>query len=57
MGGDPEKGIRSFFDNFDEEGYIARAFTSEDAKEMLVLPQLKALLTEDQIRQWHFPQS
>ena len=56
VGGDPERGIRSFFENFDEEGYIARAFTSEDAKEMLVLPQLEALLTEDQIRQWRFPQ-
>ena len=57
VGGDEEKGIRSFFDNFDEAAYIARSFTSEDAAEMLVLPQLKGLLTEEQIKQWGFPQA
>ena len=56
VGGDPEKGIRSFFDNFDEESYIGRSFRSDDAAEMLVVPQLKGLLSEDRIRQWGFPQ-
>ena len=57
VGGDTEKGIKSFFDNFDEDRYIQRSFRSEDAAEMLVIPQLKGLLSEDQIRQWRFPQA
>ena len=57
VGGDPKKGIRSFFDNFDEEAYIARSFTSDDAAEMLVVPQLKGLLSDDQIKQWGFTQA
>ena len=56
VGGDPKKGIRSFFDNADEDTYIRRSFSSEDATEMLVLPQLRGLLSEDQIAQWKFPQ-
>ncbi|MDP6779666.1 MAG: thymidylate synthase [Candidatus Latescibacteria bacterium] len=57
VGGDESQGIKSFFDNFDEEAYIARSFTSEDAAEMLVLPQLKGLLTEEQIAQWGFTEA
>lgn len=53
--GDPEHGIRSFFDNFDEKTYVERSFTSKDAAEMLVLPQLRGLLTDEKIEQWHFP--
>jgi len=56
VGGDEEKGIKSFFDNFDEETYIQRSFASEDAAEMLVIPQLKGLLSDEQIAQWNFPQ-
>jgi len=55
VGGDAERGLKSFFDNFDEETYVQRSFTSEDAKEMLVLPQLRGLLTDEQIKQWRFP--
>ena len=56
VGGDPERGLKSFFDNFDEESYMQRAFTRQDAAEMLVVPQLQGLLTDEQIRQWNFPQ-
>lgn len=55
VGGDAERGLRSFFDNFDEESYVARSFTSEQAAEMLVIPQLRQLLSDDQVRQWGFP--
>ena len=55
VGGDAERGLRSFFDNFDEEAYVRRSFTSADAAEMLVLPQLRGLLADDQRSQWRFP--
>ena len=55
VGGDPDRGLKSFFDNFDEESYVQRSFTSQDAAEMLVVPQLKGLLADEQIRQWRFP--
>jgi hypothetical protein len=57
VGGDVERGLRSFFDTFDEPGYLARSLTSEDAREMLVLPQLKGLLDPQQIEQWRFPET
>lgn len=54
VGGDDERGLKSFFDTFDEQSYLDRSLSSEDAKTMLVLPQLKELLT---IRrdEWKFP--
>ena len=55
VGGDAQRGLRSFFENFDEERYIARAMDSADAGELLVLPQLRELLTESKVRQWKFP--
>ncbi|HIJ66051.1 MAG TPA: hypothetical protein HPP77_08875, partial [Candidatus Hydrogenedentes bacterium] len=55
VGGDAERGLQSFFDTFDEETYLARSLESESAKEMLVLPQLKNLLTDRQREQWRFP--
>ncbi len=54
VGGDKERGLRSFFDNFDEESILRRSLSSEDACEMLVLPQLKNLLTDQQKEQWKF---
>ncbi len=54
VGGDSERGLRSFFDNFDEESILRRSLSSEDAREMLVLPQLKNLLSEPQRAQWKF---
>ena len=57
VGGDEERGLRSFFENFDEETYVQRSFTSSEATEMLVLPQLRALLGDDQRAQWRFPSS
>jgi hypothetical protein len=55
VGGDPERGLQSLFDTFDEETYVARSLTGEQAKEMLLVPQLKGLLTDRQIEQWKFP--
>jgi len=55
VGGDPERGLRSFFDNFDEADYLERSLNSADAKEMLVLPQLRELLSDRLIEQWRFP--
>lgn len=55
VGGDTERGLKSFFDTFDEETYIARALTSEMALDMLVLPQLKALVSDSGIADWRFP--
>lgn len=57
VGGDSERGLRSFFDNFDEEAFLRRSMTSEQACEMLVLPQLQGLLSEKQMEQWKFPES
>jgi len=55
VGGDAERGLQSFFDTFDEATFVARALTSEMARDMLVLPQLENLLTERQMAQWGFP--
>lgn len=57
VGGDAERGLQSFFDTFNEETFIARSLTSEMARDMLVLPQLKNLLSEREISQWHFPRA
>ena len=55
VGGDAERGLKSFFENFDEETYVARSLTSEMARDMLVLPQLEALISEQGVREWKFP--
>ncbi|HOZ48538.1 MAG TPA: thymidylate synthase [Candidatus Hydrogenedentes bacterium] len=55
VGGDANRGLQSFFDTFDEDVFVARSLTSEMAKDMLVLPQLRDLLTDRQIEQWRFP--
>ncbi|MBI4559072.1 MAG: hypothetical protein HY706_15925 [Candidatus Hydrogenedentes bacterium] len=55
VGGDSARGLQSFFDTFDEESFLARSLTSEQACDMLVLPQLKQLLSEERVRQWRFP--
>jgi thymidylate synthase len=55
VGGDAERGLMSFFDNFDEETYLSRALTSEMARDMLVIPQLKELLAPRLVAQWRFP--
>jgi thymidylate synthase len=57
VGGDSARGLASFFDTFDEETYLARALSSDDAREMLVVPQLKELLSPSMIEQWKFPQA
>ncbi len=55
VGGDTERGLQSFFDTFDEDSYLARSLSSEQAAEMLVLPQLRELVSERLVAQWRFP--
>jgi len=55
VGGDAERGLQSFFDTFDEESYLARSLSSEQAAEMLVLPQLRELVSDRLAAQWRFP--
>ena len=55
VGGDTQRGLRSFFDTFDEEAYLARALTSEQARDMLILPQLKDFVSERSVAQWRLP--
>ena len=55
VGGDVERGLASFFDTFDEQTYVQRAMTSDDARDMLVVPQMKELLSDRMIEQWKFP--
>jgi len=55
VGGDDARGLKSFFDNFDEDTYIARSLTSEMARDMLILPQLKDLISERGQANWKFP--
>jgi Thymidylate synthase len=54
VGGDEEQGLCSFFNNFSEESVIERSMTSEDARDMLIIPQLEELLTESKIKEWRF---
>lgn len=55
VGGDEKRGLQSFFETFDEESFLARSMTSEQARDMLILPQLHDLLSERQREQWRFP--
>ncbi len=55
VGGDAERGLKSFFDTFDEETYVARSLTSEMARDMLILPQLQSLISPQGVADWHFP--
>ena len=57
VGGDADRGLRSFFDTFDEDSYVARSLSSEQAAEMLVLPQLRELVSERLAAQWRFPEA
>lgn len=53
VGGDKEKGIKSFFENFlNEDSFIERSMTSEQARDVLVVPHLEALLNDEY---WKFP--
>ncbi|MBU3907234.1 MAG: hypothetical protein KKA64_03210 [Nanoarchaeota archaeon] len=53
--GDKEIGKKSFFEIFPNvESYIKRSMTSETARDILILPQMKELLNEEQIKQWDF---
>ncbi len=57
VGGDAQRGLQSFFDTFDEDSYVARSLSSEQAAEMLVLPQLRALVSDRLAAQWRFPEA
>jgi len=53
VGGDAERGLQSFFDTFDEETFIARSMTSEQACP-LILAQLHDLVSDTQVERWRF---
>ena len=55
VGGDAERGLRSFFDTFDEQTYLNRSLSGDDARELLVVPQLRDLLSDRLKQQWRFP--
>jgi len=52
--GDTEKGLKSFFERHNEEAFINMSMTSEQARDLLVLPELKELLTPQKIEEWKF---
>jgi len=52
--GDTEKGLKSFFERHDEETFINMSMTGEQARDFLVLPELKELLTPQKIEEWKF---
>jgi thymidylate synthase len=54
VGGDAQRGLKSFFDTFDEQSYLDRSMRSEDAKDLLVIPQLRELITVRK-DEWKFP--
>ena len=37
-----------------EAAVVARAFSSDDARDLLVVPQLEELLSDEKIKEWHF---
>ena len=55
VGGDSERGLKGFFDNFDEDAYVARSLSSEMARDMLIIPQLQELISERGQADWKFP--
>jgi len=55
VGGDTGRGLQSFFDTFNEESYLARSLTSEQARDMLVLPQLRDFIAGRSAEQWRLP--
>lgn len=52
--GDQSRGLRSFFERHDEAAFVAMSMTGEQARDLLVLPELKDLLTESKIAEWGF---
>jgi len=52
VGGDAERGLKSFFDNFDEQSILERSMTSERARDLLIVPQLEELRTDSKIKEW-----
>ena len=52
--GDAGKGLKSFFERHDEETFIGMSMTSEQARDLLVLPELRELLTPQKIEEWKF---
>jgi hypothetical protein len=52
--GDPVKGLKSFFERHDEDKFIEMSMTSAAARDLLILPELRELLTEQKIQEWKF---
>ncbi len=56
ISGDPEKGIKDFFERFTAETFASASLESERVREFLIIPQLEELAREED--QWRFtPQS
>lgn len=53
VGGNPAKGLASFF-RMSEEEFIGRSMTSQQAMETTILPELRDLLTPAKIAEWQF---
>jgi thymidylate synthase len=54
ISGNPERGIKDFFERFTAESFALSSLDSEKVREFLILPQLEELAKEDD--QWHFTQ-
>lgn len=53
VGGDQDRGLKSFFDTFPTaDDYVARSMSSEMAVPGLVIPQLQGLLTPAKVQEW-----
>lgn len=52
VGGDSEKGIKSFFDRVNNKTIKKLSKTSEEVKDTRVIPELEELINEEY---WHFP--
>ncbi len=47
--GDKEEGLKSFFERHDEEEFVRKSMRSEDARDLLIIPELEDLLREKEM--------
>ncbi len=53
VGGSEDKGLRGMFE-MSEEDYINKSLSAQDACDLLIIPHLKELYTQKEIKQWEF---
>lgn len=56
IGGDDSRGLKSFFERHDEAAFVSMSMSAEQARDLLVLPELKELLSARKIEEWGFGQ-